>query len=127
MGRAYWVVPGFSPQALFYMGMYAVVRKPPAYGGPRFVWQVILYLAVFAAFYAFIVYSRELVHERPLSVVMPDADVAATAEGDADVVKEREAVNAMTDISPGGPYTLVAHCVEIKFRGAWRFVHPLTV
>ena len=65
MGRAYWVVPGFSPQALFYMGMYAVVRKPPAYGGPRFVWQVILYLAVFACFYVFIVYSRELVHERP--------------------------------------------------------------
>ena len=39
---------------------------------------------------------------------MPDAEVTATAEGDDDVKKEREAVNAMTDISPGGPYTLVA-------------------
>ena len=63
---------------------------------------------VFAAFFLFIVYSRELVHERPLAVVMPDAEVTATAEGDDDVKKEREAVNAMTDISPGGPYTLVA-------------------
>ena len=54
-GRAYWVNPAFSPQTMFYMGMYAVVRKPPAYGGPRFFWQVILYLAVLAAFYLFIV------------------------------------------------------------------------
>ena len=41
---------------------------------------------------------RGLVNERPWTVEMPDDEVAATAEGDEDVIAERDAVAAMTSV-----------------------------